>query len=208
MSDVVNVSLRDAAEAGSRACRRLRSTGFVPAVLYGHKEAVVSLKVKPSEVLTSILAGHKLVELKGAVNETALVKSVQWDALGDDIVHVDFARVSASELVRTKVTVELRGDAAGVREGGVISFITHEMDIEAPAAKIPERIIVNVKDLHLGGEIFARQVPLPEGVKLAGHADDVIVSCHKPGAVEEELAPPTVAEPELIRKEKPAEEEE
>lgn len=207
MSDVVNVTLRGEDEAGTRACRRMRKSGYIPAVLYGHKEAVVSLKVSPTEVMNAIKAGHKLVDLKGAVNESALVKTVQWDALGYDIVHVDFTRVSASELVRTKVAVELRGEAPGVKEGGVVKFIAHEMDIEAPAAKIPEKIFVSVKELHLGGEIFARDVPLPEGVKLAAHGDDVVVSCDRPVVVEEEAAAaPTSAEPELIRKEKAAEE--
>jgi large subunit ribosomal protein L25 len=182
----------------------MRKAGFVPAVLYGHKEAVIHLIVKPDEVMTAIRAGHKVVDLRGEVNESALVKQVQWDALGSDIVHVDFARVSATELVRTKVAVELRGEAAGVKAGGVLAFITHEMDIEAPANAIPEKIFVNVKELQLDGEIFARDVQLPEGVRLAAHGDDVIVSCNKPVAAEEEAAAaPGPAEPELIRKEKP-----
>ena len=211
MADVVNTNHRGEQQVGTRACRRMRNAGFVPAVLYGHKEAVVHLIVKPGEVLSAVKAGHKLVDLKGEVNESALVKKVQWDALGMDIVHVDFERVSATELIETKVTVELRGEAAGVKEGGVLNFITHELDIECPAGSIPEKIIVNVKDLQLDGEIFARDVALPDGVKLAAHEDDVIVSCAKPMVEEEEeaaaAAAPGAAEPELIRKEKPEEEE-
>jgi large subunit ribosomal protein L25 len=210
MADVVNTNHRGEQQVGTRACRRMRKAGFVPAVLYGHKEAVVHLIVKPSEVLSAVKAGHKMVDLKGEVNENALVKKVQWDALGMDIVHVDFERVSLTEMVETTVTVELRGEAAGVKAGGVLHFVTHELEIECPAGSIPEKILVNVKDLQLDGEIFARDVPLPEGVKLAGHEDDVIVSCAKPVEVEEEAAAaaaPGAAEPELIRKEKPAEEE-
>jgi large subunit ribosomal protein L25 len=210
MADVVNTNHRGEQQVGTRACRRMRKAGFVPAVLYGHKEAVAHLIVKPGEVLSAVKAGHKLVDLKGEVNESALVKKVQWDALGMDIVHVDFERVSATELIETKVTVELRGEAAGVKAGGVLNFITHELDIECPAGSIPEKIIVNVKDLQLDGEIFARDLVLPEGVKLAAHEDDVIVSCAKPMEVEEEegaAAAPGAAEPELIRKEKTDEEE-
>ena len=208
MSDVVNVTLRAEEEAGTRACRRMRSAGFVPAVLYGHKEAVVSLKVKPTEVMSAICAGHKLVDLKGAVNESALLKTIQWDAFGTELVHVDFARVSAGELVRTKVLVELRGEATGTKEGGVLKFVTHDLEIEAPASSIPEKIFVSVKELRLDGEIFARDVPLPEGVKLVGHGDDVIVSCDKPLVEEEEgTGAPSSMEPELIRKEKTGDEE-
>jgi large subunit ribosomal protein L25 len=186
----------------------MRNGGFVPAVLYGHKEAVVHLIVKPGEVLSAVKAGHKMIELKGEVNESALVKKVQWDALGMDIVHVDFERVSATELVRTKVVVELKGEAAGQKAGGVLHFLTHEFDIESPAGSIPEKIVVNVKDLQLDGEIFARDVPLPEGVRLVAHGDDVVVSCQKPLAEEEAAAAaPGAVEPELIRKEKTDEEE-
>jgi large subunit ribosomal protein L25 len=208
MSDVVNVAIRSPKEEGTRACNRLRRGGMIPAVLYGHKEKVVNLKVKPGEILAAIHAGHKLVDLKGEVNESALVKSVQWDSLGSEIVHVDFTRVSATESVRTKVAVELKGDAPGLKSGGILKFVTHEMDISCPAASIPEKIVVNVKDLQLDGEIFAKDVPLPAGVTLAGHADDVIVACSKPAKVsDEDLAGPGPIEPELIRKEKAAEEE-
>ncbi len=203
MSDVVNVNLRGEQQVGTRASRRLRKAGFAPAVLYGHKEAIVHLIVKPEEVLAAVRAGHKVIDLKGEVNESALVKSVQWDSFGSHIVHVDFTRVSATELVRTKIQVELKGEAAGVRAGGVLNFITHELEIEAVAAAIPEKIVVNVKALQLDGEIFARDLVLPEGVKLAGHEDDVIVSCQLPHAEEEaSTGIPSSLEPELIRKEK------
>jgi large subunit ribosomal protein L25 len=209
MADVVNTNPRGEQQVGTRACRRMRKAGFVPAVLYGHKETVVHLTIKPGEVLSAVKAGHKVVDLKGEVNESALVKKVQWDALGMDIVHVDFERVSLTELVQTKVAVELRGEAAGVKAGGVLHFITHELDIECPAGSIPEKIVVNVKELQLDGEIFARDVALPEGVKLAAHSDDVIVSCAKPLEVDEEgaTAAPGAIEPELIRKEKEGDEE-
>lgn len=207
MSDVINVENRTEKEEGSRACRRLRREGMIPAVLYGHKEAIVHLKCKPEAISAAIRAGHKLVDLKGAVNESALLKKVQWDSLGSDIIHIDFTRVSATELVRTRVIVELKGDSIGVKEGGVLKFITHELDIEAPASAIPDKIIVSVKELKLGSEIIARDVALPPNVKLAAHADDVIVSCDVPVVVDDEALASGPVEPELIRKEKAEDEE-
>lgn len=209
MSDVINTNHRGELQVGTRACRRMRKAGFVPAVLYGHKEAVVNLIVKPGEVLSAVKAGHKLVDLKGDVNESALVKKVQWDALGSDIVHVDFERVSASELVETKVAIDLKGEAAGVKAGGVLNFNTHEIEVECPAGSIPEKIVVSVKELEIDGEIFARELTLPDGVRLISHEDEVIVSCNKPQVEEEEegATPPGAIEPELIRKEKEGDEE-
>jgi large subunit ribosomal protein L25 len=207
MSDIVQVQKRDKKEEGSRACRRMREEGLIPAVLYGHKEACVNLKVKVVDIVTAVRLGHKLLDLKGAISEKALLKSVQWDSLGTDIIHVDLARVSETERVRTKVAVELKGDAPGAREGGMVKHILHEIEIECPAASSPERIIAWVKDLHVGGEIFARDLTLPEGVKIAGHDDVVVATCAKVVvSAEEAVATPGAAEPELIRKEKPADE--
>jgi large subunit ribosomal protein L25 len=126
-------------------------------------------------------------------------------------VHIDSLRVSETEKVRTTVTIELKGTAAGLSEGGIIEFVVHELDIECPAAAVPEKLIINVNELHLGKAIHARDVSLPEGATVLDDEDMVIVHCIAPhveaeaevaGAVE-----PGAVEPELIRKEKAAEEE-
>jgi large subunit ribosomal protein L25 len=125
------------------------------------------------------------------------------------VLHVDLLRVSATEMVDTTVTIELRGTAVGLSEGGVLEFVTHDIDIECPAASIPEKIQINVHDLHLDHAIHASDVPLPEGAKLVTPPEVVIVQCVAP-MTEEEAAPALpegAIEPELIKKEKPAEEE-
>lgn len=208
MSDQIQVLIRSDKEHGTRASRRLRTQGHVPVVLYGHGEKCVSLKAKATEIVGVIRLGHKLVELKGDLNEKALLKSVQWDVLGLEVVHIDLTRVSAGERVITTIAVELRGDAPGVRAGGIIKHVLHEVDIEAPVTAIPDRIIANLKDLQLDGEILASGLEIPEGVKLVTKGELVVVSCSKPADVTEELTPTGPAEPELIRKEKPVEDAE
>jgi len=104
----------------------------------------------------------------------------------------------------------LKGIAAGLSEGGIIEFVVHELDIECPAAAVPEKLIVNISSLHLGNSIHAREVQLPAGATLLDDEDMVIVHCIAPH-VEEEVTPvgaaePGAVEPELIRKEKGEEE--
>jgi large subunit ribosomal protein L25 len=189
--------------------RRLRQKGLIPAILYGHGEANVNLAVSADELFGIIKHGGKLLTLRGEVADSALLRAVQWDTFGKEVLHVDLMRVSATELVDTTVTIELRGTAVGISEGGVIQFITHEIDIECPAASIPEKIQVTINDLHLGSAIHASEVALPPGAKLVTNGDVVIAQCVAP-KVEEEVTAPLVegaVEPELIKKEKPAEEE-
>jgi large subunit ribosomal protein L25 len=206
-----NLKVKRREKLGGAHNRRLRRVGQVPAVLYGHGEASVPLAIDTTALMGVIRHGGKLVRLEGDLAEGAFIKAVQWDVYGKDLVHVDLLRVSETERVRTTVTIELKGTAAGLSEGGIIEFVVHELDIECPAAAVPEKLVVNVSNLHLDGAIHAREVPLPEGATILDDEDMVIVHCIAPhveaepevaGAVE-----PGAVEPELIRKEKAEEEE-
>ena len=210
MAENLNVKRREKLGGGNN--RRLRKSGKVPAVLYGHGEASIALAIESSAIMNVIRHGHKLVKLQGDVSEGAFIKAVQWDIYGKDLIHIDLLRVSETEQVRTTVRVELKGTAVGLSEGGIIEFVQHELEIECPAAAVPEKLIVNVNELHLGGAIHAREVPLPAGARVLDDPDLVVVHCVAPHLDEAEAAVPGAAEPgavepELIRKEKAAEEE-
>jgi large subunit ribosomal protein L25 len=110
--------------------------------------------------------------------------------------------------VTTEVTVELKGTAVGTTQGGVVQFVTHELEIECPAMSIPEKIVLNVNDLALGKAIHAHEVPLPDGVVLTSAPDVIVVQCVTPHV--EEIPVPGAggtAEPEVIGGKKPGEEE-
>jgi large subunit ribosomal protein L25 len=206
MADLLNVKARET--TGKKNNKRLRASGMVPAVLYGHGEANVSLAVCSDE-MASVLRHHaRVVELKGAANEKALIRDLQWDTYGIEVLHVDLSRVSEHERVTVQVPIELRGDAPGIKEGGVVEVVVHEVDIECEALSIPEKLDVNVKELHLEGEITAGDVVLPAGVTMVTDAEVLLVHCVKPKAISDE---PTagaagVAEPEVIGR-KPGDEE-
>lgn len=209
MIEILPVQRRE--KLGGSSCRRLRRGGYVPAILYGHREANIPLQVERTALMNLIRHGHKLVRLEGDVREGAFIKAVQWDVYGKEVLHLDLLRVSETEQVRTTVAIELRGTAPGQSEGGMVEFVLHELDIECPAAAVPEKLVVNIGGLHLGRAIHAGQVPLPEGAKLLVDPDLVVVHCVAPHAAVEEVpavTEPGAAEPELIRKEKPAAEEE
>lgn len=204
MSDFLTTEKREG--AGTREAKQIRATGRVPVVLYGHKEANAFLSVTQDEIKAVLKHGGKVVDLKGAVSEKAMVREVQWDTYGKYVVHVDLARVSASEVVKATVSIELRGTAEGQKSGGHIEFIRHEIDLKCPVMGVPDKIVLLITDLALNGHIYAKDVPLPEGASLVTPGDALIVQCVAAKHGDDAL-PGAVAEPELIRKAKDEKEE-
>jgi len=185
---------------GKRRNRRLRRSGKIPAVLYGHGLENVPLCVDAEALTSAIRHGSRLVGLTGAVNESAFIRELQWDTWGTHIIHVDFTRISEHEIVEVRVNVELRGEAPGVREGGVVKQLIHEVELACPASAIPERIAVNINHLKLGESIALANLPLPEGAKiLAADLEAVVVHCDLPVEMPEEVAAEAApGEPEVI----------
>jgi len=211
MAESVLVVAQDREARGTREARRLRRKGFVPGVVYGHKEATVAISVNGDEIFKGIRHGVRVVDLQaeGKVQK-ALIRDAQWDHLGKEMLHVDFARIAADERVVITVPVVLRGTAPGVTAGGVLDQPIHSLSVECLAIKVPESIRVNVSELQMDGVIHVRELVLPEDVKAMADPDAVVVQV-KQKLLEPEAAPAPVAEqaePEIIgRQAKPEEEE-
>lgn len=201
MSESLEVVARTA--VGSHACRRLRRQGLVPLVLYGHGEKCVDLAAHRDAVEAVIRHGSRVVELQGAVKTSALLRDLQWDTFGTEPLHVDLIRVSASERVKVRVPVDLRGECPGQREGGVVTLLLHEVDLECTADAIPERIHAQVGRLMIGGVIKVQDLELPKGARVLADQEENVVSCNLPTHKAEEAV--AAAEPEVIGR-KPAEE--
>jgi large subunit ribosomal protein L25 len=183
---------------GKHRNRRLRQSGKIPGVLYGHGLECVSLSVAADVLASAIRHGSRLVSLTGAVNESAFIRDLQWDTWGTHIVHVDFTRISEHEIVEVRVPVELRGESPGVREGGVVVQHIHEVEIACPASVIPEKLDVNINHLMLNESVLLNALKLPEGAKvLAADMEAVVVECIIPVEMPEE-GEAVVGEPEVI----------
>ena len=207
MADTLNVAVRE--QLGTNHTRRLRRAGNIPAIMYGHGEKNVNLSVPGPEVYSAIRHGSKVVDVRGAVSDSVLISEIQWDALGSSILHLDLIRVSADEKVEVSVPIELRGEAPGIREGGITEQVTHEIEIECAVNALPEKLVVSVNELHLGQSILASDLELPQGAVLLGEADAVIVQVNEPTEeAEEEIPGAEGAEPEVIGEKRDEEEEE
>jgi len=195
-TDVLHVELRD--QTGTAAAVRLRRTGKVPAVLYGHGQPSQHLAIDKAEVKLLLRHHGKAVTLDGALKETALVSDVQFDPLGIHVLHLDLIRVNLEEAVTVMVPVHMTGDAAGSRSGGVLLENVHEVEIECSAGSIPEFLTLDVSDLQVGANKLASEIKLPEGVKLLTAPETVIAHIERPRGEKEPVA--DLAAPEVVAK--------
>ncbi len=197
MSEVLEAQPREA--VGKRNNRRLRAAGSIPAVLYGHGAESVSLAISTDQLEAALRHGGRVVDLSGCVKEKALIREVQYDAFGTDVLHVDFTRVSADERIQITLAISLRGEAPGAKEGGVVQQVARDVEVECPVVAIPESLAARLTDLGLDQSLLASDLELPEGVLLITPAETVIAQCSVPlEAAEEEEAAEGSAEPEVI----------
>jgi large subunit ribosomal protein L25 len=195
---------------GSKDAAKLRKKGQIPAVVYGHKKEPASIVLDAKSFREGLQRGHRLVEVEiDKKNETLLIKEVQYDYLGTDIIHVDLMRVDVTEMVRVTVPIELKGTAKGAAEGGMVESHTGNLEIECRVTQIPEKIVVSVKEMALGDAIHVKDIQLPEGVKLISSPELLVATCHLVAEVKttEELEAEMPAAPEVITaaKEEPEE---
>jgi large subunit ribosomal protein L25 len=202
------VSAKSRKELGTRANRRLRDAGMLPGVIYGHKEAIVPVTLAKKEVVDHLNRGAHLFDLSlDGKNEKVLVKEVQYDHLGMEVIHVDFARVSLDEKVKVTIPLELKGIPKGEADGGVLQQIIKELEIECLVTEIPDAIRHNISEMALNDVVHISDLKLPAGVKVLQDADLLVATVKE---ILEVVAPATeegAAEPEVIGR-KPAEGEE
>ncbi len=206
--EVLNVSARET--RGKRNAKRMRANGNIPAVLYGHGKETISLTIPAPELEHALRHGSRVVDLKGSVEEQAMILEMQWDTWHQHVLHLDLARVSKDEKVRVEVHIELRGDPPGVKEGGVLNHVMHAVEVESVPALLPEKLELNVNELGLNQTLTVADLEVPEGVKVLAEPDAPVLQCNEPleaEEVEEELGA-EAAQPEVIGRKAEEESEE
>jgi large subunit ribosomal protein L25 len=167
------------------------------------------LTLSADELAAVVRHGNHFVELTGGIKEKAFIKEVQWNTWGTEILHVDFARVSEHEKVHVVVPVELRGEAPGVKDGGAVKHVLHQIELECEAASVPDKLEVNINHLEFGALVHVSDLVLPQGSTTALDPAILVVSCVAPVEVAETEETATgEEEPEVIGRKKTDDEEE
>lgn len=187
-------------ETGKGVARKLRASGRVPAVVYGHARAPQSLSVNARDLgrlLDQFSAASTIVELglDGRTTRT-LIREVQRHPVDRTLVHIDFLELVAGERVTVRVPLVFVGTATGVREqGGVLEEQLREIEISAIPVNIPDGIEVDVSELTMGHPLHVRDLQLPEGVLAITDGDISVVAVAAP---QEEEPEPEPADPEAV----------
>ena len=196
--------------------RKLRQTGYIPAVIYGHGETTRSVAVNAHELellFSRVHVENTVIDLDVEGEKKpirALVREVQKHPAKGSVVHVDFYQIHAGEMVNIQIPIHFVGTAVGVRNGGMLQHTMDELDVKVSADSIPESIDVDVSELDIGDSIHVSDLKVPAGVEVLDNADRSVCSVTPPQAGIADVAAPAEAaapsEPEVIRRKKEDEE--
>jgi large subunit ribosomal protein L25 len=173
MSDQLTLSAEVRERAGKGASRAIRREGRVPAVIYGEKKDPEAIHVAERELMKMLHTGHfmnSLIEIDIAGKPTrALPKDVQFHPVSDRPLHVDFIRIGKDASVTVNVPVNFINDEAspGLKRGGVLNIVRHELELTCPADAIPDEITIELDGLEVGDSVHISSIKLPEGVVSA-----------------------------------------
>ena len=208
-SDRATLKAQERTEFGSRTSRRLRRAGLVPGVVYGAGEAARAFQVNERDARDVIVHGGALidVEIEGEAAVPAVIKEQQRDPVRGSLLHLDLLEVKLDTEIEADVAIELLGaeEAPGVKEGGVLEHVTHELTISALPTAIPESIGADVSGMEIGDTLQLSALVAPEGVEFSlGEGvdpDEVTIATLSPPRVEEEPEPELEEEAELVGEE-------
>ena len=178
---------------GSAGSRRVVRSGRIPAVIYGKKDVApvyVTLDAKEFNMKKNTFTETTLITLKleGQEDKNVFVKEVQENLLKNCIQHVDLFEVTFGQLLRTKIRVELEGTPTGVRDGGVLEQVTHEVEIECYPRHLPEKLVADISGLGLNEAFRVSDLVVPETIKILEDKDVTIASVKM---VKEEVEAPS-----------------
>jgi large subunit ribosomal protein L25 len=197
----VRLKIQSRDSRGSAASRRLRAGGLIPGVFYGNGDNAHPFCIEERELRRALTGDHGLHAILDVVLEGqsrahhAVLKDYQLDATRGRLLHIDLQEVRLDQAIQAQVVIELVGEPAGVKEGGVLSQINREVNVEALPMEVPDRIELDVSGMAIGDALRVSDLRATEGVKLLDDPEAVLATVTPPTKVE--LPEEVVEEEEL-----------
>ena len=188
MSDVTTVSAKLRDRVGKGSARAARRAGMVPAVIYGNKQPALGIELE-ARVIRKIIHEPGIfsrlldIDVDGKAI-TVLTRDIQFHPVSDEALHFDFLRVSESSTISVAIGVEFINEdkCPGLRIGGVLNVVRHEVELNCPANAIPEKITVDLEGVKVGDSIHISSIALPEGVEpTITDRDFTVATLQSPG---------------------------
>jgi large subunit ribosomal protein L25 len=182
----VKLQVQSRESRGSAEARRLRAEGLVPGVLYGNGGKAHSFCIEERELRKALTGDHGLHAILDVILEGqqkahhAVVKEYQLDPIRARLLHIDLHEVRLDQAIQTNVVVELTGEAAGQKEGGVLSQINREVRVEALPMEVPDHLELDVSAMVIGDSLRLSDLRVPEGVKLLDDPETVLATVSPP----------------------------
>jgi large subunit ribosomal protein L25 len=206
MSEQLTLSAETRDRAGKGASRAMRREGRVPAVVYGNKEAPLAIHLEEKALVKALSTGHfmnsvVMIDVAGGATRT-LPKDVQFHPVTDRPLHVDFLRISEHAKVTVAVPIRFTGEeqSRGLKRGGVLNAVRHDLELTCDAAEIPDEVEVSLAGLDIGDSLHISAVTLPKGTESAiTDRDFTIATIVPPSGLKmeaEDAAAAEMAEPE------------
>ena len=212
MATQLKINAQPRTESGRNAVKKIKSAGFVPAVIYGAKDPARNLQLVErdlDQLLAHATGESVLVEVAiGAETKTALIQEIQHHPVSGKVLHLDLHAVAMDELLTAEVTITTTGEAEGVaKSGGVLELTLHTVEVECLPGDLPDAITVDISALQIGDSIHVRDLKVPRGVTITNDADLTVVSVAAPTVEEAPASPsdlPEGSQPVATEETKPA----
>ncbi|WP_448586603.1 50S ribosomal protein L25/general stress protein Ctc [Thermaurantiacus sp.] len=194
MSEVLTLEAEARLTVGKGASRAMRRRGRVPAVIYGGNEPPLAIHIEEKHLVKRLETGHFMnsvveIAVAGTVHRT-LPRDVQFHVVTDRPIHADFFRIGTDSTVTVAIPVRFTNEAAspGLKRGGVLNIVRHEVELRVPAARIPDEILVDLAGFDIGASIHISAVRLPEGTRPVIERDFTIATIVAPSGLKSEEA--------------------
>jgi large subunit ribosomal protein L25 len=212
--DNVSIVVHKRDVTGTRAAKRMRKSGLIPGVIYGHGHEAVLIAVEPHvlrDALHTSAGMHAVLDVTFEGQKRghkAIVKELTLDRVKNNVIHIDLQEIRLDETIETTVSIHFEGEAKGVKAGGMLDESTREVTVKGLVTAIPEHLVVDVSELDMNETLQVADLVVPEGIEIMADADEVLCSVLPPRKVEveegvegEEAAEAGAgAEPEIVGK--------
>ncbi|HOJ93241.1 MAG TPA: 50S ribosomal protein L25/general stress protein Ctc [Dictyoglomaceae bacterium] len=195
--DIVEIKVKKREKFGKESAKKYRRQELIPGVIYGiHLNENIHVVVEKKRFWNLIRKGHseeqhvlKLIIENGneTITENALIQDIQFDPITDEPIHIDFHSVKLDEVVDVYIPIVLKGEAKGIKQGGILQHGTQEILIRALPLDVPPHIEVDISNLEIGNSINVGELNFPDNIKVLTPLDEVVVSIVTPQRYTEEV---------------------
>lgn len=204
----VDLDVEERKEAGKGEIGRLRKTGFVPGIVYGDENKALPVKLERKKLIhffhsiggVNVLTNLKIKGEKGSSDQLVIIRDMQRDPVTDNLIHLDFQRVSLKKRITSEVNIVLKGIPEGVTAGGILDHALRIVEVESLPLDMPELIELDISGFKIHDSIHVKDLPLPPNVKMKTDPERGVLSILPPRKIEaeEETAKVEEGEPEVI----------